>query len=610
MTQRSRVRFLILAIVAAAAIPYLDVVPCTFVYDDHGIIEEAPLIHSLGGAWKLLTSDTWLAANQQPSGLYRPLTSVSFAINWALAGPSPAAFRIVNVLLHVLVSVLLFVTLRRFGAGEWAAFAASVLFAVHPLHTEAVTWPVGRAELFAAAFFIAGWLVHLRRDDADTRTGVAVGALYLLAMTGKESAATLPIVLVLGDSIRRASRLIKSPPRRSARWWTARYGPVAAAFALFLVVRWRAVGMWTPPGILEVMNPVAALPLIDRLAGASVVIGRYLLLMIWPARLSVDYSYRALDLPGSFAAARSLIPAAIVVALLVAAFALRRRHPIASLGLFFPAATGVLTANVLFPIGTIMAERLAYLPSAGICIVLGWLFARAWEAVARRNVTARAVVAVMLVALASAGIARSWSRNAVWADDVKLWEDTVLVVPDSFWAHFKLASLKLQRGEDEPALAAFRECLRIRPKTPELHNEIGDILRRRGDLKGAGEEFRAEIALNPSSSRAVFNLGLVHLARGRKYLAKESFIIASNKDPRNMDALYNAGVLTMEEGSLAEARTFFERALAVDPSATNARINLAVACLGLGDQTCAREAARVAAASGVALPPDLAALIR
>jgi len=192
MTERTRFRWMILGVAIAAAAPYANVVRCGFVYDDHGAIEEAPLIHSLGNTWTLLASDTWIGATRQPSGLYRPLTSLSFALNWALTGASPAPFHAVNVALHVVVCLLLFAALRRLGAGSSTSFAAAVLFAVHPLHTEAVTWIVGRAELIGAAFFLGGWLVHLRRDDADPRVGSLVALLYFLAMIGKESAATLP----------------------------------------------------------------------------------------------------------------------------------------------------------------------------------------------------------------------------------------------------------------------------------------------------------------------------------------------------------------------------------------------------------------------------------
>jgi protein O-mannosyl-transferase len=636
MTRRAQISWMVAGIVAAAVIPYANVATDQWVYDDHAIIEGSPPIHPPADVRRILTSDTWLAANRQPSGLYRPLASLSFALDWAAAGPKPAWFRFENVFWHALVCLVLFAALRRFGAGDRASFATAMLFAVHPLHTEAVTWPVGRAELIAALFFFAAWLVHLRSPGADLRTGLATGTLYLLAMTGKESAAVLPAVLVLSDLLRPpdASALPrpqgapdrsrpappdlrrKAPPgstpalRRGARWWTLRYGPVAAALALFVLARWEAVGRWVPPDVQKTINPLAPLPIPGRVAGALSVLGRYFLLMLWPADLSVDYSYRAFPIPASFFDPRVLAVLAAAAASLAVAVAARRRWPALSLGLIFPWIAFLLTSNLLFPIGTVMAERLAYLPSAGLCLVAGWGIARAAEGASRVRSPLRHAAAAALVLAVVACASRTWARNAKWSDDVTLFSDAVRVVPDSWYAHFALASVQVRRGDDQGALVSFREILRIAPQTPEMHNEIGDILRRHGDLAGAEAELRMETLVNPASARAPYNLGFVHLARGRRDLAKESFALAATKDPGNADILYNLGVLTMEDGALAEARSLFERAIAIEPANLNARLNLATACLDLGDQACARREAGAASAAGASLPPSLAALIR
>jgi hypothetical protein len=380
--------------------------------------------------------------NSNTSGLYRPLTTFSYLLNYAVLGNAihPEGYHWVNLTLHA-ANVLLVYLLGILVWGESApAFALAALWGVHPLLTESVTNIVGRADLLAAFGVLAGLLCYLRGAAATGRTKLLWWAAMLAAQTigifSKENAAILPGVMLLYDLTWRA----RSGWRERAVAYAALILPLAAFFYARGAMRMH---------ISPVDNPLANADFWTARLTAIKVIGRYLWLFVWPSGLSADYSYNAVSIFGWHAVqwedAQALIALAVCLACALLAVRWRRtRKPLFFFLAFFFVAL-LPASNLVVLIGSIMAERFVYLPSIGLagCVVAAVSLLARQARLPRLPAPRTAWIALGFLCLACA--ARTYTRNFDWLDERSLWTSAVNVCPESAKAHYNLAN-KLAQG--------------------------------------------------------------------------------------------------------------------------------------------------------------------
>lgn len=539
----ARRRFLLpLVLAAVAVIPFLNSLHGDFVFDDLEIVRDNPFVNGRVSATGLLTwsheSATW----------YRPLTMFTYAANHRI-GAEPFGFHLVNVLLHAVVSVEVFYLARGFVPSAAAAVTA-LLFAVHPIHTEAVSNIVGRAELLAAAFVLASLLAFRRGAGAAPGGRLWWRGLSVLAFTAallsKESAiSAIPMLVLLHLWIRRERKL--GPLLDGIT-------PFLASAAAYLAVRWLVLGALTlpqPPQFLD--NPLAHVSASARLQTALVVLWDYLALLAVPWQLSADYSYNAVPLVVSPADPRFV--AALVgwalIALTVSAAARRTAVPLVSV-LFFVLPL-LLTANVLVPIGTIKAERLLYLPSLGWCLALGWLIGSWSQAQPRRALVALLAVSAVLAL-------RTWVRNHDWRDSVSLFEATTRAVPASAKAHHNLAVAYDLAGRWDDAMMHFRRALAIFPPYASAACGVGRIYERRRIDNGALHWYARALKINPDLVLAHQNTGVVRFRLGDLAGAESAFRAGLERDPTNVRLLVYLATVRMAQGDFAGAQAKLDRA--------------------------------------------------
>jgi tetratricopeptide (TPR) repeat protein len=375
----------------------------------------------------------------------RPLTRSTFWAERRLFGLEPAGYHLLPVALHLGSAFLLFRLVRRLGA-DWppgTAESAALLFLVHPLATEAVTYLSGRASLLAAFFS----LLAVERWTARERGAASWSSLvaFALALAAKETAAILPVALVLVDRAR-------APSPERARWRA--YLPYGLVLALFFAAT--AVH----PVYRRLLGHSLALrgPL-ENLAVQPLVALESLSLYVAPWRLNLDHDLR----PERSGAVGLVVAAALVVALAAAAvLSLRKRSP-TGFGLLWHLVHLVPTCSLVAR-NDLLSERNLYLPSAGLAIAvaaLGALLAeRARRAWPRVGATAsRVAVVALLAALALV----TWRRNSLYADPVALWRDAVRKSPDKARPHANLGWSLYVAGELDAALGELREALRLEP---------------------------------------------------------------------------------------------------------------------------------------------------
>ena len=549
-----------LAVGVSAVLCYVNAVGNDFVLDDTRLIRDNPRIRSLANVPNLFATSYWDVAG--PQALYRPLVLVSYAINYAIHGLSPGGYTVVNVALHAGVSLLLFALVRAIGGSLFVAGAAGIAFAVHPVHTEAVAGISGRPELLAAVFFMLAMHLHRRAPGAGSASlAYRAGALVCFAgaLLSKESAMTLILILPVMDALFPAKGSEGQPVRpRSAAFAvaasrepaTARqarivtdYLPLVGVAVAYLLVRRAVLGSITisESAIAPLDNPLVPIttdPFGGRMGAtaaeavmtAFAVVAEYARLLVWPARLSPDYSYNQIPLVTSALDGRFLAGVAVVAVCLVSVAVLWRRNRVAAFGLAFLALTFSIVSNFLITIGTICAERLMYLPSAGalIAVAVG-LEHLAGSAMARRRLVAGAIAILIVL-----GAVRTLTRNRDWNNEVTLWSAAVQAAPRSARVQSEYGRILMAQAENlaEAGRTADAE---------ELYS-------------GAQSHFETALNIYPSYSPAIEGLAMIHSLHGRFDEAIVLYERAVQAWPGNFAALTNWGSALWERARRTGAR--------------------------------------------------------
>ena len=395
----------------------------------------------------------------------------SYAVNYAVHGLSASGYTAVNIALHTAVSLLLFTLVRGIGETPFAAGVTGIAFAVHPVHTEAVTGIAGRTELLAAFFFLLAIHLH-RRAPAAARGAVAyrAGALvsFACALLAKESAVTLLLVLPAMDALVPATR--RDGPLAVPRTRIVTdYVPLAAVALAYLAARHAVLGgIAIAEGMIAPLDnplvPITRMPLGERLGAtagqafmtAFAVVVEYARVLVWPARLSPDYSYQQIPLVTGVLDGRFIAGVALTSACLCGIVMLWRRSPAAAFGLAFLALTFSIVSNFFITIGTICAERLMYVPSAGALIAAGVGAGR----LATTAPTQRRLVSAVLTILVVMGAARTWTRNRDWANEFALWSAAIGVAPASARVQSEYGRVLMNLAENEAQAGRAAEAER------------------------------------------------------------------------------------------------------------------------------------------------------
>jgi tetratricopeptide (TPR) repeat protein len=484
-----------------------------FTYDDVFVVAANPAVTGEGGPGRIFSSAWWTPDDSNPllhAHLYRPVTILTFRAQQRLAGAAPWHHHLVNVLLHGAVTSLLLLLFLRLSQSPGTAAAGALLFAVHPIHSEAVVSVVGRAELLAALFVTAAWLLRERPAAAT--------ALFALGLLSKESAIALPGLILAEEAALR----LRGMASGLERWRRLAVLLSLMAVVVLLVLLVRAAVLGTPIG--EPGGPFEGAPATHRLLTAVDVLGRYLQLMVFPVTLSADYSFDQIPMVTAPGDARFLKGVAAAASCAVLAWWSARRVPAAALGiaLFFVSLLPV--SNILFGIGTVMAERLLYVPSAGLCLAAGALIERAARAALPAASPRRLLAtACLLAAIPAAPFAlRCWTRTADWRDQRTLFETTVRTSPRSALAWLGLGNAYEDEGLFREAEAAYRRAVEIAPALAVGRFNLGNMLRRLGRPAEAILEFERALLLRPTLWQACAELEPLYRRAGRPGEADEA----------------------------------------------------------------------------------------
>jgi Flp pilus assembly protein TadD len=599
-------------LVAAGLAAYHNSFTGAFLMDDGYLIVENAVLREPLRSWKAICTDV------------RPVVTWTLAANFALAGDRGLdvwGYHAFNLVVHLLAGLTLYGLVRRTlllhryrgryeGAAPWLALAAALVWLVHPLQTESVTYIIQRSESLMGLCYLLT-LYGVLRGATAARGGLGWYVLAVIAclvgMGSKEVMVTAPLLALLydrtflGDSWREVWRRRRGLYAALAATWVALAVPLQAAFGLDQGTGGAGFGVkGVTPGEYALSQPG--------------VLVHYLRLSAWPQPLCLDYAW-----PVATTAAQIVPPALVIAGLLLATLWAWRRWPaLAFLGTAFFLILA-LTSSVL-PLLDLAVEHRMYLPLAAV-VVFAVLGVHAGISLLERRrlltPTGAGCLAVALV-VGAAGLlaARTVRRNEDYRSELAMWGDVVAqrpdnprghtglgaallrsgavdpaiaqcewalaLKPDDARAHYNLGYAFALKGDAEQAVAHYREAVRLRPGFAEAHHNLGQVLAGHGKTREAVEEVTESLRLNPYNAPAHRTLAVLLERQGDLDGALARYREEVRIDPDSAEGHYHAGHLLARQGKLEEAADQFAEAVRLRPGFAAAQYGLGVSLAGLG----------------------------
>jgi len=512
----------ILVLIGAIAATFGNAVDNDFVFDDQNLIVDAPAVRMP------------LAAGF--AGLnYRPLRTLSYRLDYAIGGMSPRVFHVSNLCYHALTAVLVYAVLLAIGIAPTGAAAGALLFAIHPVQADAVTYLSGRRDVLCGLFYAAGVLAYLRWRRSGGAWLLAAGLCYALAILAKEMAITMPAACFLIDRWRRVGS--EEPGRREA----AVSGRLLAIGGLGVAVLYMTYGH----RVLRMAND-------RRWHGGSVVTNaatmarvwvKYLQLVVWPARLSADYSFEAFPVSTSLLDPRALAALAVLAVVAVAAVRSWRRRGLFGLGMVWMAVT-LLPVSHLIPFRELLAEHYLYIPMMGVAMMAAGAVDAAVVRWPERRALVAAAAAIVLVVAAG----RTALRNLDWRDRITLWTATVALEPRCARAQYNLGQAYFERSRLADAERAWLAAAEVQPDDLDTASALAKLYYRLGNYELASARIEAVLARPPVDPDALTLAGWVALDSGKPMRALDYF---------------NQALAVLPPDKAAGARTGHDRAMQV-----------------------------------------------
>jgi protein O-mannosyl-transferase len=488
------------------------------------------------------------------SNYYRPLLQIVYKFIYLVFGFAPWWFHLVNILFHCGTSVVVFLAIRRLMNEERVIrslsylstpFVAALLFALHPIHTEAVAWNAGLNDVAVTFFYVLSFYLYVNSEDEkedEKKCSYIFSVIsFALAVFFKEPALTLPAVLFAYDFVfarRQDSPLV----------YVKRYAPFLIIGTIYLALRMHALGHFAPQRRHVELNAyqcaINIFPLFTQ----------YLQKLLFPVDLNAFYKFHPILTMSGLKALLSLVATAIFAVLMYISM---KKNRVAFLGL-------MLITVPLLPVlyiralgeGT-FAERYLYLPSVGfvllIAVLVSWL----------RDRIPRAAKSIPIFVIIISGLYAfgTVTRNSIWKDDFTLWTDTVKKSPDSAEVRNNLGLAYASQGLVDGAIAEYQTALQLKPDYATAHYNLGLAYASQGQFDRAIAEYQTTLRLSSDFAEVHNNLGFAYVSQGHVDKAIAEYQKALRLKPDYATAHYNLGLAYASQGQIDRAIAEYQTAL-------------------------------------------------
>ena len=534
----------LLALCLLVAVSYLPAVWAGFVWDD-GTITDSSEVATLSGLW-----DIWFSPGSiGTEAHYWPVVYTTFWLEHKLWGFAPAGYHIVNVLLHMANTLLLFRLLAHLHVpGAWVVAA---VFAVHPTHVESVVWVIERKDMLSGLFYLAATGAYIRFAERHNRRFYVLAlALFVLGLLSKSVVVTLPAALLIWHWWQQG-RVTRADATRLLPFFLLGLGITLADLALARMV-----------------NPViSTFSWDDRVLMASTALWFYVSKLLWPTELAVIYDLRA----GGWGYA---VACAAVAATL---WSLRHRigrGPLAG-ALFFAVTLSPSLGFVDYGFMSFafVADRFQYLAGIGVLAVLVATAVRGVERLPRSALMRAwgvwgtwAAITTLLALLGTA----TWRQAEIYRNPETFFSHIIALNPKAQSAHYNLGNEYRRQGLKDKALENYRIALQLEPDAYKVHNQVGLAFKSLGQLDQAEQHFMRALEIRPTFSKSLTNLAVLWMGQQRYQEALALYQTALESEPELTAAHSGMGSALLNLGRPEDALRSFERALSIDPTMQHA----------------------------------------
>jgi len=549
-------RVLCLFLIAATLVVYNRVNQNSFVnFDDDRYITENAHVRA-GLTWGTIR---WAFSSLEQAN-WHPLTWLSHALDCQLFRLNPDGHHYVNLLLHAVNAMLLFLILQRATGFTWRSFAVAALFALHPINVESVAWASERKNVLSMLFFLLAlgaydWYVR----KPEVRRYLVVAALFALGLMAKPQVITFPLVLLLWDywplgRVGSTHEFSNKVAQRGFSSLVIEKLPLSALSAASAIITMKAQ---SAGGAVrsEIEYPFAV-----RFGNALLAYARYLGKAVWPSHLAAMYPH-----PGESLQAWQAVAAALLLGFISAGVWAARRRRYLLVGWLWFLGTLVPMIGLVQVGGQSMADRYAYLPLIGLFVMIAWGVAD-WAQHKHLPTRWLGIPTVLVLLIFSLLTHR---QLAYWHDSITLWSHALEVTSRNFVAEDSLGGALVNEGQYEQAIPHFRSAVKINPRDPLGHLNICAYEQQHENFAQAVEHCRMvlQFTRDPGlQANAYTNLGGAYRKIGDPSHAKASYEAALGLAPQNSTALMGMGLLAQSRGDLPEAIREYSQAVAVQPS--------------------------------------------
>lgn len=475
---------------------YANSVGGKFIWDDEILVVNNAYIKGPSSIKDIFAKDIYAGSGGERSSFYRPLQAVTYLFDYSIWGLNAKGYHLTNIFLHIITALLIYWLVNILYGNKLLSFLAGIFFAVHPVHTEVVSYISGRTDSLATLFILLSFIFYIK----SMRSGGMVLYLFMVlsfisALLSRETSLILIALLLLYHYAFKT--------KLKTRHFITVLG-ISAFYVLLRFTLLRSLFSFIPP---------ASTTLPQRIPGFFVAITNYIRILFLPFNLHMEYGKSTFSLYE----AKALLGILITVFLAVYVFKKRKKDNLVffSVSWFF---VTLFPVSNLYPINAYMAEHWLYLPSIGFFVIL----ARALEAVYRdRKLRLLSVVFILL--LLSFYSYLTVRQNNYWNNPVSFYERTLKDAPESARIYYNLGVAYAGAGQSEKAIAAYKRAIELDAGYTDAYCNLGVIYSMAGENKKAEELYNKTLEINPNHPNAHNNLGLTYYQNGQYDLALEHF---------------------------------------------------------------------------------------
>jgi protein O-mannosyl-transferase len=587
--------WVVAALCLVAFLAYAHTLSFDFVYDDDGQVLRNPWIRDWSQVGNFFFADVWSFTSIQRGGsnYYRPFHMLAHAIGYAISGLKPWGFHLINILLHCFNTWMVVLIARRLTRDKRIGIIGGLIFALHPVHAESVSWVAGVTDPLCAVFYFSALYVYLNEDPSKSRKIALYGALLFFgALLSKEMAFTLPLMALWWDIC----------SRRKYYW--GRYAAMAASFGVYTALRIHALNQF------NVSKASVKLTFHDQVLSSVVLMGEYLAKAFVPFNINAFHVFHPTVSAGDI---RFLASALMILGFIVSAWIFRKNGLVLFLIGFIPISL-IPVLNITSIGENVFADRYLYIPSLASCLLIALLIKRAAQVrIPKLEIAEKKAIYGMSGGICLVFAFLLYVNSSIWSNNILLYTETLKHSPDSAimsaslaWSYFKEdkipeAEYWLHRSEDNWK----NSFLKSEALYTSAYVGLSSVYLRQGKYAEALEYLHKAYALAPRDTKVLLNYATVLIYMKNYDEARKIVEETISINPRNEIPYNNLAYIFLQQNEPDKAIASALKALDIFPKYGDAYLNLARGYVAKGLIPQAREAYAAAGQINPALKPTI-----